>query len=71
MSNAMMKAIQDDVHMRPRVCRVAEGFKQKLRTKSAAVIASLLKLKPEYELPDQSSGIILRVVTFWLIYFLF
>ena len=62
MSMNLFKAIQDDANLRPKIRRVAEGFKSKLRTKSAAIVRSLLQLKPDYSVPDQDTGVILRVV---------
>ena len=62
MSKALVKAIQDDGVLRPKICRIAEGFKSKLKTKSPDIVESLLALKSDYVLPNQDTGIILRMV---------
>ena len=63
MSKELVKAINNDTNLRPKISRIAEGFKTKLGKRSQDIVESLLALKTDYVLPNQNTGIILRMVS--------
>ncbi len=60
MTKELSKSIDGDSTFRKVLTRISENWKQKLRNKSGPVVRSLMNLKPEFEFPDQETGIILR-----------
>jgi hypothetical protein len=66
MSTELSKAIDSDNIFRKVLTRITENWKQKLRNKSGPVVRSLIELKPEYQFPDQETGIILRKVYIYI-----
>ena len=67
MTKPLSTAIDKDPNLRVKLSRIAENFKNKLRTKSYPVVQSLKSLRPEFTMPTHEHGIILREV---LLYFL-
>ncbi len=64
MSLPLSKAIDNDPHLRVKIPRISENFKQKLRLRSVPVVQSLLEFQSDFEMPPHKTGIILRKVYF-------
>jgi hypothetical protein len=62
MSQAMATCIEKDEVLRKALPRVAENWKNELRTKSPAIILSLKSLERSYIFPKQDSSVIVRQV---------